>query len=425
MPNSIYSTKANNIRNTLFRQAAIDHQRPSLQGRILLLPSPTSWMLLSGCAAIVAMAISWLSFAEYTRKAGVSGILAPTAGEVKVFSPTNGTLLEQRITEGQTVQKGDVLFVFSGERHTDHGQGTLAQSITSFIERRMRLEQEIVQAEQMYRTQQAHLHRRLSELIAEQRTLDDEMSLGQQRVTLAEHTLAKFQQLQHAGFVSTLQVQQKHEEIIDLRSRLANTERQRRHLEREKLSLNNEVKTLPPRHATQISQLRRELAALQQTQLDIEGRRRFVVTAPSDGVVAAVNRMAGQYADPSLPLATLLPTGSQLEALVYAPSHAIGFIQPGKPVWLRYHSFPYQKFGQQPGHVIDVTHAAVDPQAIGLPAREPLYRIRIKLDQQGLMAYGRWHALRPGMRLDASVDLERRRLIEWLFEPLISVGRRI
>jgi membrane fusion protein len=41
------------------------------------------------------------------------------------------------------------------------------------------------------------------------------------------------------------------------------------------------------------------------------------------------------------------------------------------------------------------------------------------------VAYGQSLALRSGMLLDADVWIDRRRLIEWIFDPLLSVAGRV
>jgi membrane fusion protein len=56
--------------------------------------------------------------------------------------------------------------------------------------------------------------------------------------------------------------------------------------------------------------------------------------------------------------------------------------------------------------------------------REPLYRIKVALDGQTVSAYGRAEALQPGMQVEADILLDRRRLIEWIFEPLLSLAGR-
>ncbi len=57
--------------------------------------------------------------------------------------------------------------------------------------------------------------------------------------------------------------------------------------------------------------------------------------------------------------------------------------------------------------------------------KQSLYRVLVSLDQQGVLAYGRMEPLRPGMQLEADIMGERRKLYEWLLEPLYSVSGRL
>ena len=111
-----------------------------------------------------------------------------------------------------------------------------------------------------------------------------------------------------------------------------------------------------------------------------------------------------------------------------APSRAAGFVKPGMPVLLRYQAYPYQKFGQAHGRVREVSASAMRPdelaQANG-PAAEPMYRVRVALERQAVTAYGAERPLMSGATLDATVLLERRRLYEWVLEPLYTISGRI
>jgi membrane fusion protein len=57
-------------------------------------------------------------------------------------------------------------------------------------------------------------------------------------------------------------------------------------------------------------------------------------------------------------------------------------------------------------------------------SREPMYRIKAALGSQAVAAYGRSEPLQSGMQLEADVLLDRRRLIEWIFDPLFSLAGR-
>jgi membrane fusion protein len=99
-------------------------------------------------------------------------------------------------------------------------------------------------------------------------------------------------------------------------------------------------------------------------------------------------------------------------------------------VRVRYAAYPYQKFGQYEGRVVQVSRAALAPSELPsqlappLPS-EPLYRITVRLAQPHVLVYGRAQPLTAGMQLEADVLQDRRRLIEWVFEPLIALGRAL
>jgi membrane fusion protein len=51
-----------------------------------------------------------------------------------------------------------------------------------------------------------------------------------------------------------------------------------------------------------------------------------------------------------------------------------------------------------------------------------MYRITVALERQQMPAYGALQPLAPGMQLDADVPIERRKLYEWLFEPVLGMA---
>ena len=108
-------------------------------------------------------------------------------------------------------------------------------------------------------------------------------------------------------------------------------------------------------------------------------------------------------------------------------------MKPGQKVFLRYQAYSYQKFGQSEGTVREVSRAALRPDELAVPgaaitagaATEPLFRVRVKLDRQTVTAYGAEQPLKAGAVLEASIVLERRRLFEWVLEPLYTITGRI
>jgi len=421
---------------SLFRPEVIEGRRHAWLGTIQLV-RPVSLSVLVILAAVLALAVaSFLAFGQYTRKARVTGYLVPERGVVRLVSPQTGTLVERRAAEGQQVKAGDVLFVVSVDRATLSGD-TQAAVQGSLQARERSLQDSVRHKAQLLREQQANLDRRIEDMRREVAQLDSEAKLHQQRLDLAREAQARLEALRAQNFISQAQVQAKAEDVLGLQAQLQNLERQRSAQLRELDALQAQRRELPLKTQAEQGLLERDLASLAQESAENEARQHVVVRAPQDGVVTALLAEPGQWVTPSVTLASLVPQGAQLQAHLFAPSSAAGFLRPNQTVLLRYQAFPYQKFGHQEGQVLQVSRTPLQSAELAtLPlagvvtntatvAGEPMYRITVSLREQAVRAYGQAQPLAPGMQIEADVLLERRRLIEWIFEPVLSLAARV
>ena len=62
---------------------------------------------------------------------------------------------------------------------------------------------------------------------------------------------------------------------------------------------------------------------------------------------------------------------------------------------------------------------------VPIPMTEPAYRVTVVLESQVVKAYGQDLPLQAGMIVDADIWLDRRRLYEWVLDPLYSVLGRV
>lgn len=77
------------------------------------------------------------------------------------------------------------------------------------------------------------------------------------------------------------------------------------------------------------------------------------------------------------------------------------------------------------GRVIWVSRSVVPTQSNQGQAAEPVYRVLVSLNSQSDLAYGVAEPLRPRMIVDADIMGEKRRIYEWILEPLYSVTGKI
>ena len=415
----------------LFRQEALEHQRQKLYGTILL-ARPLSFTVLTALFVAIAFAVVAFFFLfGFSRKATVPGVLLPDQGLVRIYPTQAGVVVERKVSDGQVVSQGDVLFVLSSERASS-ARGETQTAISRALESRIgKLRGELGQQQIQTRQQQSALDKRRIELEGQIEQIGAEIALAQKRVQLAEASAQRYADLRKSNFISEAQLQDKAGEAIDQQSRLRGLERSRTALKLDLATLEGDLRDQPLRARREASALERGVAELQQDLAESEARRRIVVVAPQAGVVTAIAAEPGQSVATSQTLASILQIDGRLEAELYAPTRAIGFIEPGTEVLVRYQAFPYQKFGQYRGVVREISRSALQPSEITLPlardpaSTDPLYRIRVSLDSQMVQAYGKAEPLKSGMQLEASLVLEHRKLYEWVIEPLISVTGRL
>jgi membrane fusion protein len=424
---------------TLFRAEVLAERQTQWLGTVMLAPRASHRIFTLVALAITAAMITLFAFGTFTRTARVNGWLLPRQGLVKVMAPRPGLVAELAVQEGARVRKGDRLLTLSDELQSASLGATQGQIMKRLAERTASLEGERSQQERLLEQQRLSLTDRITALRAEQAQIDSEVELLRARVAIAERAEALYREQFRAGFISEMRLQSIESELLEQRARLGALQRSRLVVAREQKIVEAEREALPLRHGKEVGVLERTVAQLEQERAEAEARREIVVSAPQDGTVTAIHAVPGARADAAAPLMSIVPADARLEAHLFGPSRAVGFVRPGQRVLLRYHAFPYQRFGHQQGVVANVSRAALSPgelppQLAGLPgltgagaanSAEPVYRITVELERQSVTALGEELPLAPGMLLEADVTLERRRLFEWVLDPLYAVTGRL
>ena len=414
----------------MFRRAAMENKQAEWLGPIVML-RPLSFTFMTTLGGLCALAlVVFFASASYTRRNTVTGQLVPDGGLIKVHVQQTGVVVKKMVTEGQSVRKGDVLFVLSYEQQGIITGDTQASISRQVAQRQASLREELARTAQLQVAARKALQAKTDSLQNEQSKALSQLEGQQARVNLAEAALARAQELVAANYISKEQLQLKQGDLLDQRNRTQALERDALSLQRERNSLLDELANLPLQQAMQLAQLERLVNATGQELTESEAKRGVLITAPASGTVSAILVDSGQLVDPGRPLLSLVPEGARVQAELYVPSRSIGFIRRGSPVLLRYQAYPFQKFGHGRGRVSMVSKTALSsadlsgrtaPSANG----EPLYKVTVELASQSVLAYGQAEQLQVGMQLDADVLQETRRLFEWVLEPLFSLTGKL
>lgn len=412
---------------SLFRQEAIDAQREKLLGEVSnARPLPT-WVFTVLAATMAGLLIAFAFLGGYTRRERVEGYLEPDQGAARVSAPQAAVVSELMVKEGEEIAPGQPIARLSQERTTGAGVNASALVRQQLQERLASLESERAQAQMLGAEQAAQLAKRVDDLKKQLDQADAEVRAQQLRLASAQQEAQRFNQLVKEGFASENMVRDRRNDVLDQTTKLESLRSNRAAIERDLRAAQAEVPLVAIRTRTQQQQIDQRRSELQQDLVQQEASTDAEVRAPIGGTITNIVVTRGDSVAADATLATIMPKGSGLHAELLVPTRAIGFIQPGNTVVLRYDAFPFQRFGQYQGKVSSVgrTVWSAGEKVGAVPVREPVYRVEVALAQQTVGANGQAFALRPGMLVNADILLERRSIFEWVFEPVLALRERL
>ncbi len=413
--------------NKLFRQEAIDALREKFLGEATIARPLPFWVLTLLGLIAAGMMVSVAVWGQYTRRERAEGFLQLDVGAAKVSFTDSGRVAELLVKEGQEIKEGVPMARISLERAISAPAATGAAVSGELTQRRGSLEKEQGQMRELAEQQLQQVRKKASDLQNEIAQIVTEMKLQTQRLTSAKADALRWADLAKQKFASEVAARQKQDDATDQEIRVQALKRQKMTLERDLSNAKLEEPSVVLRARAQQEQVNRQISELQQTMVIEEAKRETIIKAPITGIVTNITVSSGQSVTADAAFATILPIGSKLQVELLVPTRAIGFVTKGKEVSLRYEAFPYERFGQYRGVIADVSQTVWSPgEKVGpLVVREPAYRITAKLDRQSVEAMGQEIPLRSGMLVNADILLEKRSLLEWIFEPVLQLRGRL
>lgn len=417
----------------IFRKEVLESKNKKWAGNVIL-TRPFSFTFLTLCSLAVGLVIIiFIFFGGYTKRNTVQGQLVPKDGLVQIYSSSQGIISEQLVNEGQVVKKDDALYSISTVRYDS--EGSTSEAINKELKNKaVALDIEKYQIDkahelqvQIYLMQKSRLESELNQIIASIKLQDEEI---ENKRKLYEN----YSSILEIGAVSKEDFDSKKMDYLLAVERKDSLENNRFSLEKQISEQMYTIEQLKHEHKNQLSQLDRLLYDNEQQLAEVKAGESLVIRASQSGVVSSMYAQTGQYIDPSKPLMTILPQNNVLIAQLYVPDRAIGFIEIDDVVLLRYQAYPYQKFGHAKARISSIAKTAVAAQnipSIGTVSlqeqvnNEPMYLVQAELSYQNIKTYGKYLPLQVGMTLQADVLQERRKLYEWVLEPIYSITGKI
>jgi membrane fusion protein len=411
-------------RRSLFRREAIEFQQHQRQwGEVVLLQPLSIKLLVWFLTAAVALIIIFLCVAEYARKETVAGYLTPTAGTAKIFAPRPGTITAIHVDEGQIVEESQPLLTIATMEVTVDGEEVNAAKLAALVRQKEFLTRLIAAEEHRTVSEQERLTALIHGLETEISHLEAQVSIQRERVKLSEQLVSSAAQLSAKRHMADTEYKRRQEVLLEQQQNLNSLGQQIAARQNQLTETRFSLEQLATVMAEKIQIRRNELSETEQRIAEADGRRAYVIRAPTAGRVTTLQATVGQAADPRRLQLEIVPAESVLQAELFVPTRAVGFVRAGQRVRILYDAFPYQKFGTYAGQITKVSKTILTASDASGPLtlKEPAYRVTAALERPDVDADGRKMPLQADMLLRADIILEKRSLIAWLSDPLLSV----
>jgi len=405
---------------TMYRKEALESRIKGFSNPVTIRGSLAVHVMLAGILIVAAGLIAFGMMTDYTRKALVPGYLRPVGGAIVISASRSGQLLVDT-GNGEAVEKGQRLARIL-TLDTDAEGKSLTELEISGLEQALRLAGE-----------RLRLARRRLEPLEEQAKLalaQHRRDIEQARITvkglkeqldIAKAEERRSRSLAAKGLVTKVRLQEARSRLIRARQELADAEGRLAMLQARTRQVEIDWQERRIELRQTINRLEQEERDLRARIRQARSKRETGIFAPVAGTVTYAAAQNGATVAAGTQLFRITPRTARLQAVLLAPSSAIGFVKKGDVVWIRYAAFPYREHGVFEGRVIAMDKVAQPPQALDVPLTltEPVYRLTVDIEQSPKSKKG--HALRlsAGMTLEASIIIDRKPLLLWLLSPIL------
>jgi len=412
---------------SLFRKEVLLAKRPKLYGDVMLAQPITFTALTALLALFVILGGAIALSGEYTRSEQAIGHIVPTKGLVKIYPARAGTVSFLNVHEGKHVSKDEQLAFITIEQSNLTGSSSEFQGIKSLSEQVKLLKEKLIIIRDQSITKVDKIQNERETLIKSIEGLKRRELRQEEIASISREALKRTETLIGSGNISQLAYEERKRATLSAEQSLEI-------ISQEIITASNRIKGLVIDgqqagldEKQTINQIKSEILNTEQRIFDLESNRAYALTAPVTGKATTLLTSLGRTVSPQIPLVTIIPDGGELIAELFVPSRTAGFVKIGQEVKLTFEAFPYQDFSFLPATISSVTSTILLPSETdaSISVVEPVYRVLATLQTDKIKSNNTTIDLQPGMKLQATIVLEKMKIIDRYLNPLRAWSERL
>ncbi len=349
----------------------------------------------------------------------MSGVLEAEGGSVAVYSPFDGQLSID-VANGQLVSVGQRLGLVQANVVSAGGVSAIVQEIETIndsieiaTKRINLLSEQMSTYEQQYITETKRNDSDLENLLEQSVSKNKQLEYIREDLIINEKLLAN-------NIIKKDVVVEKKEKLAILAQEISllNMKIKDYPLNKQRIFQDWRVKSISL--SQEESLYKKELLSLRGNLSALQTKQFSGIFSPIGGNVVFSRAQNAQVATSGTPLFRISPAEAKLIAKVFVPSSAVGFLNVGDEIGIRYSAFSYREHGVFSARVTSLDRISQSPGSIEAPfsLTEPVYVVKAEIDQIPISKKNKPLNLLPGMTFEATVNIDKKLIIMWLLGPI-------
>ena len=399
----------------------------------------TFWTVTS----LIIITILWLVIGKIDIVVSARGIVIPD-GEAKIIQPLETGVVKQiLVKEGDFVKKGQLLILvdtstteaqlksvnknleqskIEAERLKSSGNNSEFSAKTDNAE----LSEELETQQRLY---QENLSAMNSQVAAKQQEISQiknqiDAAVAQKRDYQYQLTNAEDRERRLKNVIDVIaydEYQEAQNKTNSLQESLNRTISEIKKLEAQSVQIQKEIMQIKSdfksQNLTTLANTQKQINELEANKEEIEfSNQNQKITAPCDGYIdKLLIHTIGGVVTPAQELIALTPVEQPLLIKAQVLNRDVGFIKEGMPVSIKIDTFEFQKYGILHGTVKSISQNSIKDEKLG-----EVYEVYIIPKEHTLLVEGKEKQLSTGMTLNAEIEINKRRIIEFFIYPLIK-----
>ena len=395
----------------------------------------TSWLAwFFGVMIVAIVAAAFLG--RFARTESVRGYVSAASGLTRLDAQSPGIVTAIDVKQGETVTRGQRLMRVQVREQMTNGVSTVRANAQSLRDRQTILLRDKARLAAYLQSTSGDQRETEGNVANVVKAYDEQEKNLNEGLRNADEMVRRVESYLRQGYATRESLNDQKRIALDYGRQLSELRARRAELRQDTAERLRAQRTNVTEKQSQLATTENELASIAAQLTGLGAQSALDIVAPTDGEIAGIFVEPGASVAADQVVAIMGAKGAEPLVVLEVPARAIGLAKVGQDVVIKYDAFPYKTFGVNHGTIVAISNTPLRSPTVAMAAagelvvdptaatRQSTYRMEVRPKEKTIRAYGIDEPIRVGSTLSADIVVEKRRLIDWMLDPIRAMRGR-